>query len=338
MVQSAQRSGDHSLLSLGPPAWLSGYRRSWLTRDAVAGLTLWALVVPEAMAYASIAGVPAQFGLYAVPLAVLAYAWLGTSTRLFVGPSSTICALTATVVAPLAVAGGEEYVLLTAVLSLIVGVVFIALGLLRMGFLSRLFAEPVLDGFIVGLGLYIAVGQLPKLVGLEKPEGNTVQQLGGLLREVGDWNLASILLGGGALAALFLLHRFAPKVPAALVVVVVSHPPRAAAVTRGPRGVGGRRDPGRVRLRALERPDPRPRHRARARRPDRRHRRVRREPGRRQGVRRQGRHHGRRQPRAARLRRRLDRVRCAAGLPARREPVEVRRRREPAGRSHPCRS
>ncbi|GAA4398012.1 sulfate permease [Fodinibacter luteus] len=222
MVQAAQHSDDRPRLALGPPAWLTGYRRAWLTRDLVAGLTLWALVVPEAMAYASIAGVPAQFGLYAVPLAVLAYAWLGTSTRLFVGPSSTICALTATVVAPLAVAGGEEYILLTAVLSLIVGVIFIALGLLRMGFLSRLFAEPVLDGFIVGLGLYIAVGQLPKLVGLEKPEGNTVQQLGGLLREIGDWNLASILLGGGALVLLFVLHRFAPKVPAALVVVVVS--------------------------------------------------------------------------------------------------------------------
>ncbi len=222
MVQDARRSGDHSLLSLGPPAWLLGYRRPWLTRDAVAGLTLWALVVPEAMAYAAIAGVPAQFGLYAVPLAVLAYAWLGTSTRLFVGPSSTICALTATVVAPLAAAGGDEYVLLTAVLSLIVGVTFIALGLLRMGFLSRLFAEPVLDGFIVGLGLYIAVGQLPKLAGLEKPEGNTVQQVGGLLREAGSWDLASVLLGVGALATLFVLHRVAPKVPAALVVVVVS--------------------------------------------------------------------------------------------------------------------
>jgi high affinity sulfate transporter 1 len=174
------------------------------------------------MAYASIAGVPPQFGLYAVPLAVLAYAWLGTSSRLFVGPSSTICVLTAISVAPLAAAGGDDYILLTAVLSLIVGVLFIALGLLRMGFLSRLFAEPVLDGFIVGLGLYIAVGQLPKLVGLEKPEGNTVQQVAGLLQEVLSWGPASAILGVGALAALTLLHRMAPKIPAALVVVVVS--------------------------------------------------------------------------------------------------------------------
>ena len=180
------------------------------------------------------------------------------------GPSSTICALTATVVAPLAAAGGDQYVLLTAVLSLIVGVTFIALGLLRMGFMSRLFAEPVLDGFIVGLGLYIAVGQLPKLVGLEKPEGNTVQQVGGLLREVGDWNLASVLLGVGALAALFVLHRFAPKVPARSGRGRVAAP-GARAVARGAGGVRGRRDPGRVRVRLVERPDPRPRHRPRAR-------------------------------------------------------------------------
>lgn len=223
MDQPGHRTSAGALASVGPPAWLSGYRSRWLTRDLVAGLTLWALVVPEAMAYASIAGVPPQFGLYSVPLAVIAYAWLGSSRRLFVGPSSTICALVATVVAPVAAAaGGSEYVLLTAALSLLVGVAFIALGLLRMGFLSRLFAEPVLDGFIVGLGLYIAVGQLPKLVGAEKAEGNTVQQVAGLLTEVGQWNLATVALGAAALAALFLLHRFAPKVPGALVVVVLS--------------------------------------------------------------------------------------------------------------------
>ncbi|TQM64667.1 SulP family inorganic anion transporter [Humibacillus xanthopallidus] len=222
MSQLGEQAEARPLTSLRPPPWLSGYRRKWLSKDVVAGLTLWALVVPEAMAYASIAGVPPQFGLYAVPLAVLGYAWFGGSSRLFVGPSSTVCALTATVVAPLAMAGGDDYILLTAVLSLLVGLTFIVLGLLRMGFLARLFAEPVLDGFIVGLGLFIAVGQLPKLVGLEKPEGNTVQQLGGLLREVGSWGVASLVLGLGALAVLFLLERVAPKVPASLVVVVVS--------------------------------------------------------------------------------------------------------------------
>jgi high affinity sulfate transporter 1 len=193
-----------------------------LTGDAIAGLTLWALVVPEAMAYASIAGVPAQFGLYSVPLAVLAYAWLGSSQRLFVGPSSTVAALTATVVAPLAAAATDQYVVLTAVLSVLVGVLFVGLALLRMGFISRLFARPVLDGFIVGLGLFIAVGQLPKLVGIDKPEGNTVRQLVEVVQDVGSWNLTALALGAGSLVALFALHHYAPKVPAPLVVVAVS--------------------------------------------------------------------------------------------------------------------
>lgn len=211
-----------SLSSLAPPPWLRAYQRPWLTRDAVAGLTLWALVVPEAMAYASIAGVPPQFGLYSVPLAVLAYSWLGSSSRLFVGPSSTIAALTATAVAPLAAAASDQYVVLTAVLSLLTGAIFIVLATLRMGFISRLFAEPVLDGFIIGLGIYVAVGQLPKLVGTEKHEGNTLHQLSGLLSDVASWNTATLVVGAGSLAALMLLHRVLPKVPAALLVVVVT--------------------------------------------------------------------------------------------------------------------
>jgi high affinity sulfate transporter 1 len=209
-------------MSLATPPWVVGYQTRWLGRDGVAGLTLCALVVPEAMAYATIAGVPAQYGLYSVPLAVLAYAWLGSSRRLFVGPSSTIAALTATVVAPLAAAGSDQYVVLAATLSLLTGVVYLVMAGLRMGFISRLFAEPVLDGFVVGLGVYIAVGQLPKLVGVEKPEGTTLQQLGQVLAEPGEWSVPSVAVGVGALVALFALHRAAPKVPAALVVVVVS--------------------------------------------------------------------------------------------------------------------
>lgn len=209
-------------MSAAPPAWLRGYSRSWLARDLVAGLTLWALVVPEAMAYASIAGVPAQFGLYSVPFAVLAYAWLGSSQRLFVGPSSTLAALTATVVAPIAAVATDQYVVLTAVLSLMTGVVFLGLAALRMGFISRLFAEPVLDGFVIGLGVYVAVGQLPKLVGVEKPEGNSPQQLWRVASSWSSWNTATVMVGVGSLAALLLLHRFLPKVPAALLVVLVS--------------------------------------------------------------------------------------------------------------------
>lgn len=201
--------------------WLRRYRASWLSPDLVAGLVVWALVVPEAMAYAGIAGVPVQFGLYSVPLAVLAYMLLGTSRHLFDGPSSTVAIMAAATVAPLAAAQSEHYVVLMAVLSLLVGALYVTLGLLRMGFIARFFAKPVLDGFIVGLGIYIAVNQLPKIVGIEKGAGNTIRQLGHVVTEVGSWNWPTVAVGATGLAALFVLGHVAPKVPGALVVAVL---------------------------------------------------------------------------------------------------------------------
>jgi SulP family sulfate permease len=201
--------------------WLSGYRTDWLVPDVVAGLVVWALVVPESMAYAAIAGVPVQYGLYSVPIAVVGYALFGTSKRLFVGPSSTVASLSAATVAPLAATGSTNYVALTAALAILVGVLYIVLGLLRMGFIARFFAKPVLDGFIVGLGLYIAVGQLYKVVGVPKPSGNTVEKFWDVLTSVDDWNGATVIVGFASLAILFGLAKFAPKVPGALVVVVL---------------------------------------------------------------------------------------------------------------------
>ena len=158
------------------PTWLRRYDRAWLPADAMAGLTIWALMVPQAMAYAGIAGVPVQNGLYVMPLAVVGYALLGSSRHLFVGPSATVATLSASSVAVVATAstGSAEYIALTVALTLMVGVIYIAGGLARMGFVARFFARPVLEGFIVGLGLYIAIGQLPKVVGIEKPSGDTL--------------------------------------------------------------------------------------------------------------------------------------------------------------------
>ena len=163
----------------GLPAWLRGYDRAWLPVDVMAGLTIWALMVPQALAYAGIAGVPVQNGLYVMPLAAVGYALLGSSRHLFVGPSATVATLSASTVAVVATAstGSAEYIALTAALTLMVGVIYIAGGLARMGFVARFFARPVLEGFIVGLGLYIAIGQLPKVVGIAKPSGDTLPVL-----------------------------------------------------------------------------------------------------------------------------------------------------------------
>ena len=148
------------------PTWLRGYDPAWLPVDVLAGLTVWALMVPQALAYAGIAGVPVQNGLYVLPLAVVGYALLGSSRHLYVGPSATVATLSASTVALVATAstGSADYIALTVALTLMVGAIYIAGGLARMGFVSRFFARPVLEGFIVGLGLYIAIGQVPKVV------------------------------------------------------------------------------------------------------------------------------------------------------------------------------
>ena len=204
--------------------WIPEYWRSWVRPDLLAGLTIWALVVPEAMAYADIAGVPVQYGLYAVPVAVVAYLLFGTSRHLVVGPSSTVAALSASTVAPVLATGGSvaDYVALTAALSLLVGAIYLILGLARMGFVARFFAKPVLDGFIVGLGLYIAIGQVPKLVGIEKDDGNSLQQVAHLISEIPEWNGPTVAVGLASLVALVALARFVPKLPGALIVVVAS--------------------------------------------------------------------------------------------------------------------
>jgi high affinity sulfate transporter 1 len=202
-------------------AWRQGYQGRWLLPDGIAGLTVWALLVPEAMAYASVAGVPVQYGLYSVPLAVLGYALFGGSRELFVGPSSTVAVLAASTVAPLAASGSDAYVALIAALSIMVGVLYVAFGLFRLGFVARFFAKPVLDGFIIGLGIFIAVGQLHKVVGLPSVSGDTIEKAWNVVRHVGDWSLTTTAVGAGALVLLFGLERISRKIPGAIVVVAI---------------------------------------------------------------------------------------------------------------------
>ena len=206
------------------PTWLRRYDRQSLPADAIAGVTIWALMVPQAMAYAGIAGVPVQNGLYVMPLAVVGYALFGSSRHLFVGPSATVATLSGSTVAVVATAstGSGEYVALTCALTLMVGVIYVAGGLARMGFVSRFFARPVLEGFILGLGLYIAIGQLPKVVGIEKPSGDTLAVLAKTIADVGSWEWTTVAVGVAGLVALFALARFAPTLPGVIIVVALA--------------------------------------------------------------------------------------------------------------------
>jgi high affinity sulfate transporter 1 len=207
-------------------SWLPGYDRSWLPLDVIAGLTLWGLVVPEAMAYAGIAGLPPQAGLYTLVASLLIYALLGTSRHLMVGGTSASAALLASSVAAALVATAaatasdpQAYATYAAAFVLVTGLVFLLAGVLRLGFITQFLSKPVMDGFVMGLAVFVAVGQLNKLFGVEKPDGNTVEKLLGIIRELPGADWTTFLVGAGALAALFLLPRMDRRIPAGLVVL-----------------------------------------------------------------------------------------------------------------------
>jgi SulP family sulfate permease len=200
---------------------LHGYQRSWLPRDLIAGLTVWAVLVPEALAYASIAGVSPAVGLYAAPSALLFYAAFGSSRHLVVGPMSATAALSAAAVGSVATAGHGDFAALTATLAITVGVIALLFGLARLGFIANFISEPVLKGFIIGLAFTIMIGQVPKLFGISKGDGDFFSQLVHILRELGDTSGWTLVIGAGSLLVVLLLRRFAPLVPGSLVVVAL---------------------------------------------------------------------------------------------------------------------
>jgi MFS superfamily sulfate permease-like transporter len=202
--------------------WLPKYQSAWLRPDLIAALTVWALVVPEAMAYAGIAGVPPEYGLYAAPLALLGYAIFGTSRHLNVGPSSTVAALSFSVVVGLAAAGSDEFIALTVTLAILTGILLIIGGLLRLGVLADFFSKPVLDGFIVGLAITIVVGQLDKLLGYEVESLDFVPDVLLLLKDIGMTHWPTLAVGLVSLALLFLLEKYVPKIPAAITVLFLA--------------------------------------------------------------------------------------------------------------------
>ncbi len=199
---------------------LAGYDRSWFRGDLIAGLTVWAVLIPEALAYASIAGVSPVVGLYAAPPALILYAAFGSSRHLVVGPMSATAALSAAAVADLTTGGPDEVLAFTGVLALMTGLFALGAGLLRLGFLANFISEPVLKGFIIGLALTIVIGQVPKLFGIEKEEGDFFEQLWGVITNLGDTQARTLAVGIASLAIVLGLRRFAPSIPGSLVAVI----------------------------------------------------------------------------------------------------------------------
>lgn len=201
---------------------LRGYRRQWLGRDALAGVTVWAVLVPEALAYATIAGVSPVVGLYAAPAALVLYAAFGSSRHLVVGPMAATAALSAAIVGEAAGgASADVHTAMTAALAVTVGVAGLLAGLLRLGFLASFISEPVLKGFIVGLALTIIAGQLPKLFGVEAAPGDFFEKVWALIGDLGQTSGLTLLVGGGSLLLILVLRRVAPFVPGSLLAVAL---------------------------------------------------------------------------------------------------------------------
>jgi SulP family sulfate permease len=199
----------------------SRYQRAWLRGDLLAGLTTAAVVVPQAVAYASLAGLPVQVGLYVATVPMVAYALVGTSRPLSVSSTSTISILTAGALVEAGAAGDAGRAAGTAsLLALLVGGLLAAAGLLRLGFLADFISSPVLAGFKAGMGLVIAASQLGKVLGVPVEGDSFFAKVWSALRQLGDANPATVALALGGLAVLLALHRWAPRVPGPLVVVV----------------------------------------------------------------------------------------------------------------------
>ena len=197
------------------------YRRDWLRPDLVAGVVLAAILVPQGMAYAELAGVPAVYGLYATIGCLLGYAVFGPSRVLVLGPDSSVSPLIFAAIVPLAVPGDvQTRVALAGMLALLVGVIEIAMGLGRLGFVADLLASEVQVGYMNGLAITIIVGQLPKLCGFSTDATSCGGEVVAWFELLDDTITAALIVGVAVLVVLLVLPRLTTKIPAVLVAVV----------------------------------------------------------------------------------------------------------------------
>lgn len=209
--------------SLGIPAleWLQDYQGAWLKGDLVAGMTSAAVVIPKALAYATIAGLPVQVGLYTVLVPAAIYAVLGSSRPLSFSTTTTLAILAGAAIGNSA--SGDPAALLTAsaTLAFLVGAFLVLAGLLRLGFVANFISEPVLVGFKAGIGVVIVLDQLPKLLGIHFEKSGFLRNLLATLRGIPETSLPTLAVGVVMILTLVGLKRYAKRVPAPLVAVTL---------------------------------------------------------------------------------------------------------------------
>lgn len=201
---------------------LKGYKPSWLPFDLIAGLSVAAVQVPTAIAYAQLAGFSPEIGLYASILPVIVYAFLGTSRQLVVGPDAATCTMVAALMMPLAAGDQSRYLVLSAGLSLITGVLMIIGGLCKVGFIVNFFSRPILIGFLNGIAASIIVGQLGKLLGIKVEHHDFFPTLFDVITSIPQTHMTTMIVGAATLVLLVLLKRFAPRTPSSLIALAAA--------------------------------------------------------------------------------------------------------------------
>ncbi|WP_448873544.1 SulP family inorganic anion transporter [Desulfobulbus propionicus] len=198
------------------------YRGADFRHDAIAGLSVAAVALPVGIAYAEIAGAPAVQGIYCALLPLLAYALFGSSRQLIIGPDAATCLMVAAALGPLAGGDPQRYMELMISITLITGLFNIIFGISRLGFVANFLSQPILVGYLNGIALIVLVGQFPKLFGYQSEVNDFFGKLIEVSQKADTLHLPTLLLGICALAALFILKRWAPRLPAALIVAAVS--------------------------------------------------------------------------------------------------------------------
>ena len=201
-------------------AQFRGYQRDWLRGDLVAGVTVAAYLVPQVMAYATVAGLPPVVGLWAALVPMAVYAVLGSSRQLSVGPESTTALMTATALAPLAAGDAGRYAVLAAAAALIVGAICFVAGLVRLGFLAELLSRPVLIGYMAGVAVIMVASQLGKITGVEVKGEEFLDQMRSFIAGLHSVHWPTIVLALSVLAVLLVLAWLTPRIPGPLIAML----------------------------------------------------------------------------------------------------------------------
>ena len=203
--------------------WLRSYPKEWLRPDIFAGLTAAAVVIPKAMAYATIAGLPVQVGLYTVFVPMVVYALLGTSRPLSVSTTTTIAILAAAELGQVVPDGGTAALLAAgATLAMLVGAMLVLASVLRFGFIANFISEPVLTGFKSGIGLVIIVDQIPKLLGVHIDKAGFFRDILAIVQHLPQTSIATLALALALIALMFLMEHYTPHAPVPLLAVATA--------------------------------------------------------------------------------------------------------------------